>query len=1472
MSAEDQFYRFPKPSGELAWTGERYVSQVEGQIQIEHHHRYLFAAQFCAGKRVLDIASGEGFGAALMSREADRVIGMDASEEAVAFARREYGGPRVSFEVGRCESIPLPEDSIDVVVSFETIEHIAEQERFLDEVRRVLAPGGLFICSTPDRDVYSEHESDNPYHLRELTREEFEGLLGARFERSRVMSQRLVCGSWIIDADGKRSEQATFETEGDGVYRRRDGLGTSPYLIAVASDEKLPHITGGGLNHLRYSAGWQDELRRKLTDSRDELREARKQSVRAHGELDRQRKLAEASRGHAETLKAESANLSDRVRELQKHANAQREAINELRVQSRAGREALERVLRDRDRQLSSASAEAVAERRRIATLEAALKDARSARGLASAQAEATAAEVGALEAAVVSARRDASEARARQAAGATALSELEAMRQRMGAMGIRKAAWLSLRRRYRQLTQPMMRASRLDAAERAIRSSGLFDVDYYLAHNADVAQAGIDPLRHFVEAGCDEGRRPCAWFDPAFYRAHHRDVSRTGVNVFAHYATHGRTEGRLPSGESLAPLARVQDRRAAVSAPAVSSPGPEPIMTAATSIHVPSESRPVPSVQLDREQAERTRVLAFYLPQFHPVAENDAWWGRGFTEWSNVTRATPRFAGHKQPMLPGELGFYDLRLPEVREQQAELARAHGIGGFCFYYYWFNGRKLLERPIESMLASGEPSFPFCICWANENWTRRWDGLEREVLLAQNHTLEADRRFILDVIPILGDDRYIRVDDRPVLLVYRADMLSDAAEAAEVWRDECRRAGLGEIHLCAVRFRTDDPRPLGFDAAVEFPPHHFPAPNVTSQIAGVPAGYRGGLMDLGHGARDLIARPPRLDYRMYRGVMPAWDNTARRGDHSTVFLGSSPELYKSWLRSAINYRQPEGGPRENLVFVNAWNEWAEGALLEPTRAEGRMYLRATAEALGITPPDEPLRVPPVVLGDAAPQQVQSAGATAEKPVTPEATSAPQQDDAPAPRALDERLKAVVRRSPALTSFAYRHHDLSKRVLNAVRRVQPAPGQSAGQNGHHPDIEPKPAANGATPARDRGPARWREPGGVRVEGRTPAIFVTHDAARAGSQLLLLEIVRHVAERGVYEPHVIMLGGGEVEPEFYAAARCLNVEEEARKRGSNAAGLEAVLNAAGAISPAYAVCASAVSSPAAKGLRARGVPVVSLINELVTSMEAAYGAEKVPEAIASSDYAVCVSEFARDAMVSAFDLPGDKVGVLPPGYLPHRSTEGRDEEIGRAFRRAHGLDEDSRLVIGCGTVHPRKAPDLFIQLASRYGTIDGATPTNFVWIGSGAPADVRWAQHDLEASGLGDRCRFIGAVPDVGPAFAACDVLALTSREDPYPLVMLEALSRGKPVLCFEGAGGAPEAVERDAGAVVPYLDVPAMAGELHELFRDGGAYGRVSDAARTKAERRFGFDRYTDQLMDIAERLVRERSAKPVGASS
>jgi lipopolysaccharide biosynthesis protein len=371
-------------------------------------------------------------------------------------------------------------------------------------------------------------------------------------------------------------------------------------------------------------------------------------------------------------------------------------------------------------------------------------------------------------------------------------------------------------------------------------------------------------------------------------------------------------------------------------------------------------------------------RAIAFHLPQFHPIPENDEWWGKGFTEWTNVVKARPLFPGHYQPHLPADLGFYDLRLPEARVAQAELAAEYGIYGFCYYHYWFNGRQLLERPVNEILNSGAPDFPFCLCWANENWTRRWDGLHHEVLLAQQYTADDDVAHIRSLIPFFLDRRYIRVMDRPFFAVYRASLLPEPRRTTDIWRREAERAGLKGLFLVRVESYSEvaDPRDIGFDYSLGFQPNWWLA--LESRIlrrkwwhrrklrTAEPIFYDDVISDYQELARRALAKGP-PEYPEIPCVCPSWDNSARRKSGALVLANSTPNLYERWLREVVSRQAARIGADENsavspesLVFINAWNEWGEGNHLEPCQKWGRAYLEATRRALSVFSSDAEAR--------------------------------------------------------------------------------------------------------------------------------------------------------------------------------------------------------------------------------------------------------------------------------------------------------------------------------------------------------------------------------------------------------------------------------------------------------------------------------------------------------------------------------
>lgn len=355
-------------------------------------------------------------------------------------------------------------------------------------------------------------------------------------------------------------------------------------------------------------------------------------------------------------------------------------------------------------------------------------------------------------------------------------------------------------------------------------------------------------------------------------------------------------------------------------------------------------------------------QTIAIHLPQFYPFVENDAWWGKGFTEWTNVTKAKPLFKGHYQPHLPADMGFYDLRLPQSLEDQASLAAAYGIDGFCFYHYWFNGKRLLDKPLDNMLSTGKPDFPFMLCWANENWTRKWDGNSQEVLMKQEYNHDDDRahiRFLCE--HFFSDPRYIKVDGKPFFLVYRPQLLPDLRNTLAIWQEEALRLGWNGLHLgYAQSFGINTPpAELGFDCAVDFQPNF----NVAERIRIPPihkllkrlrmrrsVHYTNNLFSYRRYVNKMTAAPP-LPADVYPGITPMWDNTARRTQDAYIMTDSTPEAYGVWLKNIVSKYNKVDAPHK-FIFINAWNEWAEGNHLEPCQKWGRKYLEATREALSM----------------------------------------------------------------------------------------------------------------------------------------------------------------------------------------------------------------------------------------------------------------------------------------------------------------------------------------------------------------------------------------------------------------------------------------------------------------------------------------------------------------------------------------
>ena len=355
-------------------------------------------------------------------------------------------------------------------------------------------------------------------------------------------------------------------------------------------------------------------------------------------------------------------------------------------------------------------------------------------------------------------------------------------------------------------------------------------------------------------------------------------------------------------------------------------------------------------------------KPIAIYLPQFHPIPENNKWWGKGFTEWTNVTKAKPLFEGHYQPHLPADLGFYDLRLEEARLAQEALAKANGIYGFCYYHYWFNGKRVLEEPLNRKLQNAKEDFPFMMCWANENWTTIWNGGDSNVLLKQDYSAEDDGNHIKSLIKYFKDSRYIKVNDKPMFIIYRPKLFPDIKRTILQWREAVKSAGFPDLYLGFAETSEyyESTEEDGFDFSFDFQPNFSRRPATLKDSilkrywyqflkkAAIPYQNKYHLVyDYEEYVKLQLATA--FKKKSYPSVTPMWDNSARRKKNYFILHDSTPEKFKVWLLHILKNYDWEQMP-ESFLFINAWNEWAEGNHMEPCQKWGTAYLDVTKEAI------------------------------------------------------------------------------------------------------------------------------------------------------------------------------------------------------------------------------------------------------------------------------------------------------------------------------------------------------------------------------------------------------------------------------------------------------------------------------------------------------------------------------------------
>lgn len=716
----------------------------------------------------------------------------------------------------------------------------------------------------------------------------------------------------------------------------------------------------------------------------------------------------------------------------------------------------------------------------------------------------------------------------------------------------------------------------------------------------------------------------------------------------------------------------------------------------------------------------EDVKYLAFYLPQFHPFPENDEWWGKGFTEWTNVTKAIPQFVGHNQPRLTGELGYYDLRNKEIIQQQMELAKIYGIYGFCIYYYWFDGTKLMDTPLRLIMENNDLDLPFCLCWANENWSRKWDGKNQDILIAQNYDNDFPLKFIRSVIPYLKDSRYITIDGKPILVIYNANEIPHLKTTIFTWREYCRSCGIGEIHLLAVDFALNSvSREAGFDGFVEFPPHsvyHYGLDTINDELKVIDNNYAGRIFDYGRIVEEKQYLKRDLD-KYYKGIFLGWDNTARRPKSATVFHRFTITAFKEWLSDITRYTIQNHDENDRFVFINAWNEWAEGTYLEPDRKFGFAALNTVREVL-------------------------------------------------------------------------KENSLTARKI---------------------------------------------------------IYVCHDACYNGAQLLSLNLIEQLKKVFHYEVYVILIGGGVLLSKFEEISSdiiCLEKEKDHR---------EALMNWLSKKSCKKAMCNTVVCGDILRILHDMGIHCISMIHEMESVIKYYKCEQKLQNIVDFADKIVFASNYVRKSVDKICHIPEEKVVIAPQGMYKVNPYDARDIATRKVIRDKYHFTTDMKIALGVGFGDYRKGIDLFVKSAIKVCEQDDKAA--FIWLGEVEPDCKCNIEELLKNSSAAERIIFAGPSDDVYAFYSACDVFVLTSREDPFPTVVMEAMSASLPVVAFKDGGGYVENITEETGMLVNMEDWEDMSQCIIDLFENEEKRIQLGNNAREYVTQKFSFIGYIFTLLGL-----------------
>ena len=831
------------------------------------------------------------------------------------------------------------------------------------------------------------------------------------------------------------------------------------------------------------------------------------------------------------------------------------------------------------------------------------------------------------------------------------------------------------------------------------LKKSKLFDKKYYLKNNSDVRNSKIDPVEHYLYTGWKEGRLPSANFDKSKFIT--PDNVNPIVYIEKHKSEYFAKKGSAVSGQYKQYLDHLQN------------------------MYI-NKSNFVEKIKFENDNFDITKLIAFYLPQYHLFKENEEWHGKGFTEWTNVTKALPQFVGHIQPQLPIDVGFYDLANVEVMKRQAELAKLYGVYGFCFHYYWFSGKKLMEKPIYNYLEHTEIDFPFCLCWANENWSRLWDGGNKEVLMKQELLDGDDEKFAKDIIPFFKDKRYIRIDNKPLFIVYRPGLFEQKRfnKFVKILKDKCKKAGIDDIYIMISNSFgfNEDPKNWSADAIVEFPPHSMNYRLINKNLL-----YKNAKLSVVD-TEDFILNKRYLyesKYPLYKTVFPSWDNTARKAyTGATVFYGETPQLYRQWLSDCVQWTKQNHTASEQFVFVNAWNEWAEGAHLEPDSYYGYAYLNETRKVLES------------------------------------------------------------------------HSGNDKKI----------------------------------------------------------IYIGHDANFYGAQLLTLNILKSMREKYGYNIECILLDGGELVSEYskYCNVNIVDINDsrtvsdliqDLKFRGYN----KAVTN-------------TIITGNMTNYLKRYDITTISLIHELPKIIHQ-YNAEPAGESITkNSDKIIFASSYVKDAFDGLFTPDKSKLEIIPQGLYKTNPLANKIADARKQLRQELGLPANAKIALFVGMADRRKGTDLYFDVMDK--VVSKHKDIYFVLVGTVDPGIKEEKQSILDKH----RKNIIlcGKQTDTAKYYAGADVFLLTSREDPFPSVVMEAFECGLPVIGFKDAGGFSDIVTNDTGKLVKFEDTAAMAKATIEILSDKKLLSTIAKNTKNLIAKEFDWDSYVGKLLNLCDSLVKKVS--------